>query len=362
MRRVLFLLHGVGEHGAGWARKPGGPAAVLVEASAAFAAFRASPLEERAALVPLAYDDLLDEAAARWRKSAADGARRAAGKAEELAKEAGGFLRRAPWLAQAADALEAGAARLRPLAEGIREAPSLAELAAALPAVEAAWPDHASDVAAWRADSLCRSEVRARIADEVRRALAPRAGEELSAVFAAHSLGTAVAHDALDDLGRRWLASDGPASPARWRWDAVFMLADVSRLLAVGGPESLVKAGPDADPGSWARRLFEVRHAWDPIDRVVPKADPAARPSTRIEVSHAWRANVHSFGHYLEHPAVHVPLLRALCGEETVTPAEEAAALALAANRVSVVSESKESLQSQLEAGVRRVKGLFVKD
>lgn len=359
MRRVLFLLHGVGEQGSDWARKPHGAATVLVAASAGYEAFRRIPLEERAALVPLTYDDLLDEAAGRWRKSAADGARRAAAKAEELAKRAGDVLRRSAWLAEAADALEAGAARLKPLADDIKGAPSLAELAAALPAVEAAWPDHASDVAAWRADAFCRDEVRARVADEVRRSLAPRAGEPLTAVFAAHSLGTAVAHDALDELGRRWLSSDAPGSPEKWRWEAVFMLADVSRLLAIGGADCLLKAGPDADPKSWTRRLFEVRHAWDPIDRVVPKADAAWRKSKRIEVSHAWRANVHSFGHYLEHPAVHIPLLRAVCGDEAVTAEEETAALEAAVCRISVVTESTQSLQSQLEAGIKRVKDLF---
>lgn len=361
MRRVLFLLHGVGVHGPGWAREPDGPAAVLAAASARYAAFQSSPLEARAAVVLLSYDDLLDEAAARWRKGAADAARGAAAKAEELAKRAGNILRRSAWLAEAADALEAGAAHLKPLADNIKDAPTLAELAAALPAVEAAWPDHASDVAAWRADAVCRAEVRARVSDEVRRALAPKAGEPLTAVFAAHSLGTAVAHDALDELGRRWLSSDNPGSPERWRWEAVFMLADVSRLLAVGGADCLLKAGPDADAKSWARRLFEVRHVWDPIDRVVPKADAAWRKSTRIEVSHAWRANVHSFGHYLEHPAVHIPLLRALCGADVVTLDEEREALAAAERRISVVSESKASLQAQLEGGMRRVKDLFGK-
>lgn len=360
MRRLLFLLHGVGEHGAGWADRPGGPAAVLREASRGYAAFRKRPLDDRARLVPLSYAELLDEAAARWRQAALDHAKRAADGAGEAARRAGELLRQAPWLAKAADALEEGAARLAPLAgslgplaESLGSVPGLSELVRQLPAVDAAWPDHASDVAAWRADSACRDEVRARVAAAVRAELLPLAedGGRVSAVFAAHSLGTAVAHDVLDELGRRWLETRGPYSPRRWRWRAVFMLADVSRLLAVGGPESLLRAGPERDPASWVRSLYEVRHAWDPIDRAVPKADAARRGARRLDVGHAWRANVHSFGHYLEHPAVHIPLLRAACGSATVTRAEEAAALAEAASRPSVVDEA-----------ARKVKGMLGRD
>jgi hypothetical protein len=353
MRRLLFLLHGVGEHGAGWADKPGGPAAVLREASRGYAAFRKRPLDDRARLVPLSYADLLDAAAGRWRQAAVDQAKRAAEGAGEAARRAGELLRQAPWLAKAADALEEGAAKLGPLAERLGGLPDLSELVRQLPAVDAAWPDHASDVAAWRADAACRDEVRARVAAAVRAELLPLAedGGRVNAVFAAHSLGTAVAHDVLDELGRRWLASRGPYSPRRWRWRAVFMLADVSRLLAVGGPESLLRAGPEKDPHSWARSLYEVRHAWDPIDRAVPKADAARRGARRLDVGHAWRANVHSFGHYLEHPAVHIPLLRAACGSGTVTRGEEAAALAAAAARPSVVDEA-----------ARKVKGMLGRD
>lgn len=335
MRRLLFLLHGVGEHGAGWADAPGGPASVLRQCSGRFAAFRKRPLDARARLVALSYADILDAAAARWRKSAVDGAGGAARRAGEL-------IRRSEWLARAADALEKGAGALLP---------ELAELAGALPALDGLWPDHASDVAAWRADGRCRDEVRRHVGAELRATLLPLAedGAPVAAVFAAHSLGTAVAHDVLDDLGRRWLATRGPFSPRRWRWRAAFMLADVSRLLAVGGPESLLRAGPDGDAASWARRLYEVRHAWDPIDRAVPKADPLRRGSKRLDVGHAWRANVHSFGHYLEHPAVHIPLLRAACGSGTVTRAEEAAALAEAAARPSVVGEATDRVKKLLD-------------
>lgn len=353
MRRLLFLLHGVGEHGAGWADKPGGPASVLRESSLRYAAFRKRPLDARVRVAPLSYADILDDAAARWRRSALEGAKRAADQAGGAAKKAGDFLRQAAWLARAADALEEGAARLRPLAESLAGLPELAELTRALPAFDAAWPDGASDVAAWRADAACRDEVRKHVGAALRATLLPLAedGAPVAAVFAAHSLGTAVAHDVLDELGRRWLATRGPFSPRRWRWRAVFMLSDVSRLLAVGGPESLLRAGPEGDPESWTRRLYEVRHAWDPIDRAVPKADPLRRGARRLDVGHAWRANVHSFGHYLEHPAVHIPLLRAACGSATVTRAEEAAAMAEAACRPSVVDEA-----------ARKVKGLLGRD
>jgi len=351
MRRLLFLLHGVGVHGAGWADEPGGPAAVLREASARYGAFKKRPLDARVRLVPLSYADILDDAAARWRKAALDGAKRAADGAEGAARRAGDFLRQAPWLARAADALEEGAAKLKPWAEKLSELPELAELARHLPAIDAAWPDHAADVAAWRADARCRDEVRRHVGAALRTTLLPLAedGVPVTAVFAAHSLGTAVAHDVLDELGRRWLTTRGSFSPRRWRWRAAFMLADVSRLLAVGGPESLLRSGPERDPASWVRRLYEVRHAWDPIDRAVPKADALLRGAIRLDVGHAWRANVHSFGHYLEHPAVHVPLLRAAAGSGSVTRAEEEAALAEAAARPSVVGEATQRVKKLLD-------------
>ncbi|MBI5597760.1 MAG: hypothetical protein HY928_16865 [Elusimicrobia bacterium] len=354
MRRLLFLLHGVGEHGSGWADRPEGPATVLRQASRRYAAFQRRPLDDRAALVPLSYEELLDEAAARWRGAAAAGARRIKDQAQEAARKAAELLRKAPWLSAAADGLS-------PLAESFAAMPGLAELAEHLPALEAAWPDHASDVLAWRADAACRAQVRAKVADGVRGALlgAAEDGSAVEAVFAAHSLGTAVAHDALDDLGRRWLQRRAAFSPRRWRWRAVFMLADVSRMLAAGGPGSLLRAGPAKDPESWARRLYEVRHAWDPIDRAVPKADGALRRSRPLCVRHAWRANVHSFGHYLEHPAVHIALLRSACGPAVVTKEEEAEALRDAESRPSVVTETGDSLKAKVDAGAQRVRGLL---
>lgn len=354
MRRLLFLLHGVGEHGSGWADRPDGPATTLRQASRRYAAFQRRPLDERVRILPLSYDDLLDAAAARWRASASRGARRAADKAGEAARKAAELLLKAPWLSAAAGGLS-------PFARHLASLPGLCELAQHLPALEAAWPDHASDVLAWRADEGCRDEVRARVADAVRGALLAAAedGTGVEAVFAAHSLGTAVAHDALDDLGRRWLQRRSAFSPRRWRWRAVFMLADVSRLLAAGGPGSLLRAGPAKDPASWARRLYEVRHVWDPIDQAVPKADGALRRSRPLRVSHAWKANVHSFGHYLQHPAVHIPLLRCACGPTAVTREEEADALRDAESRPSVVSETGDSLKAKLDAGAKRVRGLL---
>ena len=354
MRRLLFLLHGVGEHGAGWADRPEGPATTLRQESRRYAAFQRRPLDERVRVVSLSYDDLLDAAAARWRDSAARSAREVTGKAEEAARKAAALLLKAPWLGAAVDGLS-------PFARHLAALPGLAELAEHLPALEAAWPDHASDVLAWRADTECRAAVRARVADSVRAALLAAAEDSgaVEAVFAAHSLGTAVAHDALDDLGRRWLQRRGAFSPRRWRWRAVFMLADVSRLLAAGGPESLLRAGPARDTASWTRRLYEVRHAWDPIDRAVPKADEALRRSLPLKVSHAWKANVHSFGHYLEHPAVHIPLLRSACGPNCVSRAEEEAALREAESRPSVVSQTGDSLKARMDAGAKRVRGLL---
>ncbi|MDE2293690.1 MAG: hypothetical protein KGL53_16535 [Elusimicrobia bacterium] len=334
MRRVLFLLHGVGDHGAGWAERPGGPASALRAVSLRYEAFRRRPLDERVRLVPLSYDELLDAAAARWRAAAARGA--------------GSWAR----------ALKERASALVPWSERLAALPGLDGLADALPSLEAAWPSRLSHVAAWRADAACRKAVRERVADGVRAVLLPLAedGQECSAVLAAHSLGTAVAQDALDDLGRRWARSRSRFAPVRWRWRAVFLLADVGRLLGGADEDALLRSGRDGDPGSWTRRLYEVRHAWDPIDRAAPKTDGrGARP---IELDHAWGANVHSFAHYLEHPAVHVPLLRAAAGAGTVTRAEEDEARAEAAARPSVLDETAGALKARLSAGAERVKDL----
>jgi hypothetical protein len=67
----------------------------------------------------------------------------------------------------------------------------------------------------------------------------------------------------------------------------------------------------------------------------------------QINLSHFRNVNIHDFIHYLDHPDVHIPLFRTLCGFRSVKPAEQIQALEAYRNidRQSVITE----LQNRLE-------------
>jgi hypothetical protein len=304
-RNVVFLVHGVGRQGAGWATAPGGPVPVLTEAARGYGVLDGTALAERLDLVEVRYDDIFDTVLDRWGELA-DGLQGGAGVLP------GGFERARRLLAEAGDDRNV-------------------------------FYRYGGDAVLYKAFGLVARAVRlrvmARLASTVAtcRTAAKDAGEpEPRYAVVAHSLGTAVAHDSLHELAvNRWTdpddpagglaavppgqrdafaaavarAADNPFAPsAGFRWNCVFMLANTSPLLhqiPEGPLASVVHPGGDG----CCQTFFNVQHALDPVGRFPPFEMPAdwerAGVGYRLKVDHIHAPNVHGFGHYLAHPEVH---------------------------------------------------------
>jgi hypothetical protein len=157
------------------------------------------------------------------------------------------------------------------------------------------------------------------------------AGPPPRVAILAHSLGTAVTHDALAHLTTQPVdGSEAYLSARGWRLDHLFMLANVSRVLSrLSTPfyRSTVRCENAPGDGMPAiRRYLNFQHRLDPI--VAVKAFQPAGWGTRYAdtvVDHLLEWNVHGFQHYLRHPDIHVPILnRLLDGPVTVVQHREA--------------------------------------
>ncbi|MEZ5866526.1 MAG: hypothetical protein R3D25_21550 [Geminicoccaceae bacterium] len=201
---------------------------------------------------------------------------------------------------------------------------------------------HAADVALYRGLPLVRERVKVHVARQILTALEARAtpiSRRLPPwVVVAHSLGTIVAHDALDAI---WTLRLPPAAVPQGgsnRFDPsqpgakaelVMMVANVSRLLQ-SDPKayvSTVMPGPPlspvpGDPGRLrgSEHYVNTWHRFDPVTipgRFAPVPpdwpDSAAVRDGRfqdIEVRHIHSVQIHDFLHYMADPRLHGALFQ----------------------------------------------------
>lgn len=294
----LFLLHGMGKHDGGWEESV---VEVLRDIYGRYRVSTAIGFEERFKVVALGYDDILRELLDLWQKQA-DGV---------------GVL---------AEGVDAG--QVESLVGRLRE----------VDPDEFEW-SHAADVLLYRLFFDVRQTVKTTIARQIAEEIVDLNANETWSVIA-HSLGTAVAHDALDTLWRGQLPGGGATgfSAAQNKAQLVMMVANVSRVLETSPDvyESTVKPGDSNDEDCGCFHYLTVRHALDPF--TIPRRfDPLdwPRPDSierkrylPVRVQHLSEANVHGFEHYLKNPAVHIPMLRAMTFDTAVTLAEEEEAMA----------------------------------
>ena len=193
---------------------------------------------------------------------------------------------------------------------------------------------HAADVLLYRMFFTVREEVKTSVARDIATELDNSTGVENWSVIA-HSLGTAVTHDALDML---WTGQpvNGVATGFETRHNQALLLAmvaNVSRVLQTTPKvyEGTVKPGPSGQAGRGCLNFQTYRHVLDPF--CIPKMfKPEAWPDPTseedgvykyIEIDHIHQANVHDVNHYLDNPRVHIPLFRKLTYRRAVTIAEE---------------------------------------
>lgn len=298
-KTMLFVIHGMGIHAADWADAV---RAKLDETAARYPGLQGQSLWDRVELIPLRYDDRLAEVLAQWQ--AAAGPVSAFAEANKLAGS--GSL---AWL------------------DGV--------------AAEAAgffW-SHLADVVIYRFLKMYRDSIRAAVADQIIGPLMelPVAARDFNrVVFVAHSLGTAVLHDALHLLGTGRFAGHASifAAPnARFR--ALFTLANTSRLLQtdIKAYESIVQPGPQNKLHSNCSLFYNYAHELDPVCAVWRFAPEHFSPRHyHHDVLRHYRDwNIHDFSHYLDNPRVHVHLINQLLGGRAISKKEFIAAVDQAA-------------------------------
>jgi hypothetical protein len=297
--KLLFLVHGVGVHPKGWSDDVRDK---LDAAAAQYAEFGAGRprFSERVTVAEIQYDTIFDDLVARWREQA-----------------------------DALDAFSRGQGRPLPrLVQWLR---------GPLPGdTRGFFWSTALDALLYRGFALVRDHVRASVMSQFVTALTEHmATDSVEASVLAHSLGTGVTHDVLHLLGSSPVGDNEAFHVSRFQFENIFMLADTALLgpkavLDIDPATSIVRPSSAGADGGYCQFFMNVWHRFDPVAVTAP-----FRPTTWGDgytpvgpLEHFHEANVHAFDHYLDNPAVHVPIINATLGFAAVTADEARAARA----------------------------------
>lgn len=299
MTQTIFLVHGMGHHPANWHADT---EAKLRTLYARYERLSAVPFDNRFKIVPIQYDNVFRNLVKQWQQNA-----------QALGQVAAGV----------------GANEVESLVGWLKNA--------AVTDNNVVWT-HAADVLLYRLFFTVRQEVKTSVARDIATELNNSTGVENWSVIA-HSLGTAVVHDALD-----MLSTGQPVHGAATGLEArhsqallLAMVANVSRVLQTQPKvyDGTVKPGIAGQAGRGCLNYMTVRHILDPF--CIPKMfRPTAWPDPTseqdgayqyVEIDHIHQVNVHDIGHYLDNPLVHIPLFRKLTYQRSIKIAEEKSAI-----------------------------------
>jgi hypothetical protein len=235
---------------------------------------------------------------------------------------------------------------------------------------------HVVDVVLYRYFDIVRRDVRVHVMRDVARtwrdALVADPSADVSLL--AHSLGTSVLHDSLAALGSSPPEGADGFLAGTQRLGALFMLANVSRILETAPLvyDSVVCPPSVRGAKAYCGALFNVRHELDPFP--APRTFKPAwggEDYVDIRTSAIREFNVHSLERYIEDPRVHIPLFRMLFGFSAIDEATASARIDEydaspgppcperlkefikdCRNRVQLITESND-VKTLLSAGVR---------
>lgn len=292
---LVFLIHGMGVHKAGWSRmfrNKFAEKALLYRPQAS--------LEDDIEFAEITYDQVFRDAIQNW---AATNTRLLSeiGEADrEMAEQAVGWL----------DGM--GEEERNPI-----------------------WTQVA-DVLLWRLSPFFSFTVRTHVAKCIAEKLRQRMGRDgqhhARASIISHSLGTSVIHDVLADFAHGRYTGDNAAgngfNAEFFRFESLHTIANVSRVLERSESPvytSRVRPGRMGDKHSYCKHFYNYRNKWDPFTCPKPFEPPwEVRWYHDKPVAHLYGENPHSITHYVENPLVHIPMLRGIFGRfKTVTPAQE---------------------------------------
>ena len=300
MSKLLFLVHGMGSNPAHWSDSLRDK---LDEVASRYSAFAggAAKFSQRVTLCEIRYDGVFEEKVQQWQADAAE--------LDKWSQTAG-----------------------RPLPKIVQW------LRTTMPREDAKnffWST-AVDPLLYRGFQLVRDEVRANVMAQIVSCLTTNmAGGAADACVLSHSLGTAVMHDALHQLGSQPYQGNESFIATRFKFQSFFMLADVCMLgphglLDIDYFNSVVRPVIAGNERTYCQFFFNAWHQFDPFVLSGP-----FRPTTWGDryreigpLQHFHQANIHGLVHYLDHPAVHVPIINASLGFQAIPVKESQDALA----------------------------------
>ena len=289
----LFVVHGMGEFDASWVKPVEKRLSGLY---AKYPTLASVPQAQRFTVHPIRYDDVLSDLVKKWQADSNAISKLAAGVSAGTAEAMVG------WLKTAGTGFE--------------------------------WT-HAADVLLYRCFSDVREAVQVTVANQMVKVINKDLKDVQDCRWAvlAHSLGTSAVHDALHALWTTQFPDGSKFSPAHVKAAFVMMVANVSRLLEtdVDVLTSVVQPGTGSSKERGCLNFLTVRHALDPFT-IPRKFDPVGWPDAvtveqerykSVRVQHFRDRNIHGLDHYLQHPAVHIPLMRLLANKKSVISASE---------------------------------------
>jgi hypothetical protein len=308
MPKVLFVVHGMGDHLPGWSTEL---VDQLDQTLAVYPKFAAEgrPFRDRVIVEEITYDAVFDKMVEPW------GRQRAA--LEQFARDHGLNL------------------------DDTLSALTIGQLPA--DASDFVW-ETLLDAVLYRGSSLLHDNVRQSVTLQFLNAWDKHltnnpTASQVDVSILCHSQGTIVMSDVLAQIGEGRRPEFVPFSAAKQTVDTFITLANVSRL----GPPDLIDIDsritcvrPETAPAwktgrnNYLRRFINVRHEFDPFclwQRFEPKTDWGKGYVNVPGVKHVHQANTHGYLHYLANPRVHVPIFRAVLGSGAITKAEEQTAI-----------------------------------
>lgn len=324
VKDVVFVLHGIGQYQDDWLANKMGPVPALKEAAKQYPFFQTSSLDSYVEFVPILYDDIFVRIMKNW--------------------------------ADQADALKASIPVMPGFADKILT--FLQDLD------EDDWEKtFAADVILYWGFRLFQQRVSLRVIAQIVNKVTQTAtaGNEVPDYhILAHSLGTAVAQDALHHLGTEsWLeglaartevetdaevkleqtalletiqelrdnfGTSNPFDPSLFSFESITMISNVSGLIySNDGPAtSIVRPGTASEHGAYTKRYINVNHVADPVSIATNFKAPGdwslTGGLTDLSFTHLLQDDniqnvkdvatlIHSAAHYMAHPNLHLRLL-----------------------------------------------------
>lgn len=315
-KSIVFVLHGIGQYTQGWMDLQPSAVPVLKEVTKSYPFFEGKSLDTYVEFVPILYDDIFEKILSTW---------------SDLGKGLSSAIPVMPAFAQET---------VKYLSDANKNN---------------WWLKTGCDVVLYWGFRLFQQRVLLRVLAQICSKIAATmaVGDTVPHYHVlAHSLGTAVAHDALYHLGTEaWLSSlqtsplgdpggaaaaadrdtylnslegvrkqtgsNNPFDPAQFSFESITMLANVTGLIHNSGADpyqSIVRPGSAGDPGAITRNYFNVRHKFDPIAAVGAFQMPDGWKllgGYELDLDYVYDSvlKIHEAEHYVRHPDVHLRLL-----------------------------------------------------